>query len=104
MLSPFYVGIVVDFLNTAFTVSEGDGTLNLSVQLTAGGIERAFPSTVEVEFSITDLTTEGEDTMNRSVHSQPPQYTMSVADHSIAILPNYTQRVPCNQNVHFFSL
>jgi hypothetical protein len=51
--------IVVDFLNTAFTVSEGDGTLNLSVQLTAGGIERAFPSTVEVEFSITDLTTEG---------------------------------------------
>ena len=56
-------------MDTSYIVSEDDGTLNISIRLTAGGIERAFPSTVEVEFSITDLTTEGEDATNYSLSS-----------------------------------
>ena len=54
-------------MDTRYIVSEDDDTLNISIRLTAGGIERAFPSTVEVEFSITDLTTEGEDATNYSL-------------------------------------
>ena len=52
--------IVVDFVDVAYTVAEGEATVDLYVQLSAGSIERAFPSVVEVDFTTLDITTEGE--------------------------------------------
>ena len=53
---------MVDFVGTSYTVMEGDTTLDIDIRLTAGSIERAFPSSVEVEFTTLDITTEGKRT------------------------------------------
>ena len=50
---------MVDFVEMSYTVTEGQGSLYMYVQLVEGAIERAFPSTVEVEFTTLDLSTEG---------------------------------------------
>ena len=51
--------LVVDFVEMSYTVTEGGGPLYMYVELIEGAIERAFPSTVEVEFTTLDLSTEG---------------------------------------------
>ena len=51
--------LVVDFVEMSYTVTEGGGPLHMYVELIEGAIERAFPSTVEVEFTTLDLSTEG---------------------------------------------
>lgn len=51
---------MVDFVDMAYTVVEGEAAVDLRVVLSAGSIQRAFPSFVEVEFTTLDITTEGE--------------------------------------------
>lgn len=55
-----YIEIIVDFEEPSYTVREGAAILNLYVKLVSGSIERAFPSTVAVEFTTTDISTSGQ--------------------------------------------
>lgn len=58
-----HVGIVVEFVDRSYTVKESDAILDLYVELIAGSIERQFPSTVEVDFTTTDITAVGKETL-----------------------------------------
>lgn len=51
---------MVEFVKTSYTAREGEGELDMYIELVEGAIERAFPSVVEVEFTTFDISTEGE--------------------------------------------
>ena len=51
--------LVLDFVESSYTAREGEGPLDVYIELVEGAVERAFPSTVEVRLSSLDISTEG---------------------------------------------
>ena len=51
--------IVVNFVEEAYSVREGDGLLVMYIELSEGAVERQLPSFVEVQLTTLDISTEG---------------------------------------------
>ena len=54
----------MDFQESSYTFTEGESNLDLCVRLVEGSIERAFPSSIEVDLNTVDITTVGEESAN----------------------------------------
>ena len=54
----------MDFQAASYTFTEGESNLDLCVRLVEGSIERALPSSIEVDLKTVDITTVGEESAN----------------------------------------